>query len=109
MASPYRLITIAPSHFCEKARWALQLAGIPFVEEPHPPLLHMRAAGRGRSSGHSTPVLVADGVVIPDSTDILEFVQNQPQGSWRPYPADDHLRREVHELEDLFLAEPGNR
>jgi glutathione S-transferase len=107
MAAPCRLVTIAPSHYCEKARWALQLAGIPFVEEPHPPLLHRRAAGRGRSSGHSTPVLVADGVVIPDSTDILEFVQNQPQGSWRPYPADDHLRREVRELEDLFDTRLG--
>ena len=25
MASQYRLITIPPSHFCEKARWALAL------------------------------------------------------------------------------------
>jgi len=107
MTTPYRLITIAPSHYCEKARWALQLAGVPFVEEPHPPLLHMRAAGKGRSSGHSTPVLVADGRVLPDSTDILEFVQDHPGLPWRPYPADAGLRKEAADLEELFDTRLG--
>lgn len=106
-STPFRLITIAPSHYCEKARWALELAGIPFVEEPHPPLLHMRAAGKGRSSGHSTPVLVADGNVIPDSTLILEFVQERPGASWRPYPADPQQRSEVEELEEHFDTRLG--
>ncbi len=107
MSTPYRLVTIAPSHYCEKARWALQLAGVPFVEEPHPPLLHMRAAGKGRPSGHSTPVLVADGRVIPDSTEILEFVQEWPGAPWRPYPADLQLRREAVDFEELFDTRLG--
>jgi len=107
MANPYRLITISPSHYCEKARWALELAEVPFVEEPHPPLLHMRAAGKGRPSGHSTPVLVADGRVIPDSTEILDFVQETPGASWRPYPADTRLRHEILELEELFDTRLG--
>jgi len=107
MATPYRLITIPPSHYCEKARWALELAGVPFVEEPHPPLLHMRAAGKGRSSGHSTPVLVADGKVFPDSTDILDFAQEWPGTSWRPYPTDGGLRKEAEELEEIFDTRLG--
>jgi len=107
MVAPYRLITIAPSHYCEKARWALELADVPFVEEPHPPLLHMRAATKGRPSGHSTPVLVADGRVIPDSTLILDFVQERPGTSRRPYPADPELRREAVELEELFDTRLG--
>jgi glutathione S-transferase len=107
MSPPHRLITIPPSHYCEKARWALEKAGVPFVEEGHPPLLHMRAAGKARASGHSTPVLVADGRVVPDSTDILEFVQDQPDVSWRPYPADAQLQREVAELEERFDTRLG--
>ncbi len=107
MTTPYRLITIAPSHYCEKARWALEKAGVPFAEEKHAPMLHMRAAGKGRSSGHSTPVLVADDSVIPDSTDILEFIQERPAASWRPYPANAGLREEAAELEELFDTRLG--
>ena len=29
------LITIPISHFCEKARWALERAGLPYREERH--------------------------------------------------------------------------
>ena len=106
MAIPYRLITIPPSHFCEKARWALELAGVPFVEERHPPLLHWRATKKV-GAGRTTPVLVADGEVFPDSTDILEFLQDRPGESWRPYPADSQLRSEVEDLEELFDTRLG--
>jgi glutathione S-transferase len=107
MAMPYRLITIPPSHYCEKARWALELARIPFVEERHPPLLHLPAARKGRATGHSTPVLVADGEVVPDSTEILEFVQRRHDAAWSPYPLDSQLRLEVEELEELFDTRLG--
>ncbi len=107
MATPYRLITIPPSHYCEKARWALELAGVPFVEERHPPLLHVRAASKGRAAGHSTPVLVGDGQVLPDSTDILEFLQRRHGAVWSPYPLDSQLRLEVEELEEFFDTRLG--
>lgn len=32
-----RLITIALSPFCEKARWALDIAGCKYTEDAHPP------------------------------------------------------------------------
>ena len=54
MSAPYRLITIPPSHYCEKARWALDYAGISYREEGHPPLLHrlpVKLAGGGVSTG----------------------------------------------------------
>ena len=41
-----RLITIGASHYCEKARWAVQRAGLPFREECHPPLFHIFVAKR---------------------------------------------------------------
>ena len=54
-----RLITIPISHYCEKARWALERAEIPYREEPHLQAIHWAhvwRAGRGRTA----PVLVTE-------------------------------------------------
>ena len=51
-AKDVALITMGVSHFCEKARWALQRYGMPFTEEVHAPGAHrlaVKAAG-GRGS-----------------------------------------------------------
>ena len=101
MDTTYRLITIPPSHYCEKARWALDLAGVSYQEERHPPILHWRAI-RKAGGGRTAPVLVTDRGVLSDSTDILEFLNSQHPGTWRPYPQEDDLRAEVEELEELF-------
>ena len=48
-----RLVTIPISHYCEKARWALQRARLPYREERHVQGLHRlyaRRAGGGRPS-----------------------------------------------------------
>ncbi len=75
MTAPSRLLTIGPSHFCEKARWALDYAGIPFVEEPHLPMLHWFYVRRatGASRGHSVPILIYESEVYDDSTKIVQF------------------------------------
>ena len=74
-----RLFTFNVSHFSEKARWALERARIPFVEEPHAPGLHRWAVRR--SGGKSTtPVLVTDSAVYPDSSDILELCDRHSSG-----------------------------
>jgi glutathione S-transferase len=39
----YRMISIEVSQGCELARWLLERAGLPFVEELHAPLLHVLA------------------------------------------------------------------
>lgn len=106
MAIEYRLITIPPSHYCEKARWALDLAGITYREEGHPPLFHRRAA-KSAGGGHTTPILVAGDRVFPDSTDILEFIHVEHAEKWRPYPLDSPLRVEAEELEELFDTRLG--
>lgn len=69
--APARLLTMALSHYAEKARWALDFAGVEYVEERHLPLLH-RLHTR-RAGGGSVPLLVADGRVYADSTDIVVF------------------------------------
>ena len=81
---PHRLITLAFSHYNEKARWALDRYAVPYREEPHMPFvcsLAVAVATRGRggtadrtSSRYSTPVLIRnDGRILTDSTDIVRF------------------------------------
>lgn len=93
--TPLRLITIALSHFCEKARWALDRAGLPYVEEAHPPLLHNLATLRA-GGGDTTPVLVTPEETLADSTDILRWLDaRRPDLGLYAAP-------EAAALEDLF-------
>ncbi len=70
--SDIRLITIPISHYCEKARWGLQRAKLPYREIRHLQLLHMGATiPRG---GRSTPMLISGSDVICDSTDIRQWI-----------------------------------
>jgi glutathione S-transferase len=52
-------------------------------------------------------VLVAGNRVLPDSTDILEFLHVEHPEGWRPYPLDSQLRLEAEELEELFDTRLG--
>lgn len=76
-----RLITIPFSHFCEKARWALERAGYTFREEAHAPGFHKFPVKRTGAKG-STPVLVTkEGRVLDDSSLILELIGDRA-GLW---------------------------
>lgn len=72
MGTPPTLITIAVSHYCEKARWALDRAARPYSEQGYPPAIH-RAATTAHG-GTSTPLLVLpDGSKLNESTDIVRW------------------------------------
>jgi glutathione S-transferase len=106
MATPYKLITIPPSHYCEKARWALDHVGAVYRQQGHPPLLHFphcKKAG-GRSSA---PVLVTDEGAYPDSTDILQFLDGEFEDDARLYPKDPGERQRVDDLEEQFDEKLG--
>lgn len=100
------LITIAPSHFCEKARWALDRCGLPYREEAHAPLMHtpfaLSAGGR-----RTVPVLKAAGRTVNDSTDILRFCDSYLPAERRLFPEDPALLGEVVALEERFDRELG--
>ncbi len=83
-AHAHRLIIIPPSHYCEKASWALRLAGVPYTQEAHAPLLHAPAVKRA-GGGRSTPVLVTPEGVLKDSEEILAWLEERPEAAWRPY------------------------
>jgi glutathione S-transferase len=72
MSTP-RLVTIPYSHYCEKARWALERGGVLFVEETHAPIFAWRGA-LGAGGRRTVPVLVTDDGVIPESTGVLRWV-----------------------------------
>ena len=85
--SANRLITISISHYCEKARWALDRADIAYVEEPHAPVFQVAYARRA-GGGRTVPVLVAgDGEVVGESSEILRWVDRRLGPGVRLYPA----------------------
>jgi len=104
--APFRFITIPFSHYCEKARWALDRAGVPYVEEPHAPLLHYPFTLL-RGGGRTVPVLVTRAGVFADSTDILRYADSFARDGERLYPEDPAAGRDVEQLEDLFDRELG--
>lgn len=85
----HRFVTIPFSHFCEKARWALDHAEIPYVEEPHVPMLAW-AAAIAASGQRQVPVLAPDDAkAIPGSTAILRWADaRRPGGREALWPED---------------------
>lgn len=99
-ASKRRLVTIAISHYCEKARWALDRAGLGYVESAHYPNVHyLESFAVARSP--RVPILVDDGRVIADSTAILRHADGLLPPEARLFPEGPRAR-EVEALEDRF-------
>ncbi len=97
-----RLITMAHSHYAEKARWALDLTGRPYVEDRHLPLFHrLRTRPVG---GRSVPVLVVDGRAYTQSADIVEWAARHGAGL---LPTDPEQRSTTIELERWLDRELG--
>lgn len=101
-----RLFTFAPSHFSEKARWALDRTGLAYTEERQTPLLH-RLALRRVGAGPSVPALVLPGRVLKDSPSILQFADGHLPPERRLYPEEPELRRLVEEYERKVGKEIG--
>jgi glutathione S-transferase len=99
-----RLITIPFSHYCEKARWALQRAEVSYDEDGHLPLFHWLPTRRAGGS-RTVPVLVVDGRVIADSTDIAAWADAQRPGAL--LPTDEVDRAAALQLEDDFDRQLG--
>ena len=93
------LVTVPFSHFCEKARWALDFAGLPYVEDAHLPMLHWAATFRA-GGGRTVPVLVADEGTLCDSTDILRYADRHAAATNKLLPEDPRQRAACDALED---------
>ena len=100
---PARLITIPFSHYCEKARWALDRCGVAYEEDAHLPIFHYAATRRARA-GRTVPVLVAGEHVIGDSTDIVAWADARRPGALLPKGA---ARAEALAIEDELDRQLG--
>jgi glutathione S-transferase len=101
-----RLVTIPISHYCEKARWALERAGLEYREERHIQGVHQLAARRA-GGGITVPVLVTPDGAVGDSAEILAWVDERVAPKLRLYPSDARERREVEDLCRRFDEELG--
>ena len=101
-----RLITIPISHYCEKARWALERIGMPYREERHIQGIH-RFAARRAGGGSTVPVLVTADGAIGESHEILAWVDERTPSEIGLFPAEPEARREVERLCRRFDEELG--
>jgi len=106
------LVTIPISHYCEKARWALERAGLDYTEKRHIQLVHWAAVKRA-GGGRTVPVLrTADGAVFAESAAIVRYADEHTPPAQRLHPADAGERAEVVALErrfDTVLGPEGRR
>ena len=96
-----KLVTIPISHFCEKARWALDRAGVEYDERRHIQIIHQFAA-RAAGGGRTVPVLTCSDGVFSQSGAILRYADTYLAEPERLYPGDAALREEVVSLERRF-------
>jgi glutathione S-transferase len=109
--SPCTLITIPISHYCEKARWALDRTGIAYRERAHLQVIHWipvaRAGGR-----KTAPVLIWGDRVFADSAEIVAEASAQAQPDRALFPVDPAAAAEVRALQrdfDELLGPEGRR
>ncbi|MCA1656248.1 MAG: glutathione S-transferase family protein [Actinobacteria bacterium] len=100
------LVTIPISHFCEKARWALDRAGVEYTEQRHIQLVHQLAARRA-GGGITAPVLRTSEGVYAQSSAILRYADEHLPSQRRLYPADGAELAEAQALEQRFDAVLG--
>ena len=63
------------SHYCEKARWALDYCGIDYEVKTLSPLNHAATAKRIGAKKSSVPILQTNSGVIQGSADIVDWAQ----------------------------------
>ena len=98
------LITIPLSHYCEKARWALDRLGVPYREEAHAPLVHR--VFTMTLGGGTVPMLIDGRRRIKTSGEILKYAAAIDRRELL-YPSDPDQRAEVESWEARFDAHLG--
>lgn len=79
------LYTFGPSHYCEKARWALDLCGVPYREVRWAPGPHLLAVRR-IAAATTVPILDHGNGVIQGSCPIMDWLEASGSVSWDTSP-----------------------
>jgi len=83
-----KLLVFPHSHFCEKARWALDAKGIPFQPVPILPGFHIIHVRR-YAPKTSVPVLLNDDEVIQGAGEIIDYLDMRfPESPLTPTDAE---------------------
>ena len=102
-----RLITIPISHYCEKARWALERAGVPYREERHVQGVHILASRLAGGRG-TTPVLVSEHGTFAGSEWIVRYADLHLEPEDRLFTGDPEVEALSRRLDD-GLGPDGRR
>ena len=94
-----RLVTFAASHFCEKARWALDWHGIAYDEVGWPPGLHQILAKRRGLKEAKVPIVFDGEDVIQGTVAIVDWADRKGQNQDRTLTPKDG-RSEASEIEN---------
>lgn len=96
--SEVALYVFAISHFCEKARWALDYLGIDYALKFTPPGVHQLLAKKLGVPRTSLPIIVVDGKAIQGSAAIIDWAESvATSGSIRL--STDNAREEGRQIE----------
>lgn len=94
------LVTFPLSHFCEKARWALDHAGAHYRERGYPPAVRpigVRPLGARPPDAATLPVLVGPRT-LRESTDIVRYADRAAGPRRALYPTTAAARRAVDDV-----------
>jgi glutathione S-transferase len=98
--STIKLIQMYASPWAERVRWALNYKGVPYEKQDYQPGVDEEAVKKLTGQAQ-VPVLLVNGTVIPDSTAILDWLeQYKPQPALMP--ASDKDRAQVMLWEELM-------
>jgi glutathione S-transferase len=93
------------SHFCEKARWALDYKGVPYRVVNFLPGFHLRPVQK-LAPKTCLPVLRDEGRVVQDSTAIIDYLDTKiPNPALTPH--DPEAARQAKEWERYFDEDIG--
>ena len=100
-----KLLEFPHSHYCEKARWALDYKGIPFQAVPIMPGFHIITVRR-HAPDTSVPVLLSDERVVQGSSEIIDYLEDSYPS--RPLtPREPDARRACLKIERAMDARLG--
>ena len=92
-----KLLEFPHSHYCEAARWALDLKGVAYEREALLPGLHMAKVKR-IAPKTSVPVLINGDDVIQGSREIIDYSDQNFDGP-RLMPNDQSCHERINEIE----------
>lgn len=90
MTESIELYEFSISHYCEKARWALERLSVPYTSRVVLPGLHVASMRKIGARRTTVPVLVSEGLVVQGSSAIVDWAElRTAQAALTPLPPEE--------------------